>query len=316
MYVVVLVVFAQAILTGSRGPLFSASSVIFVGFALVSKRRIPLSKAYAFMICVGVGALLMLGFRSVLYLGNDRPEAPGIVEALTMASQVRENVQSTGSTGNEFVFHGAALETVDSKHKYDFGLNWIYALTLNPVPRILWPEKPYRFETPGVHWEDIQEVTGLAVLGSSVMHAEDTPDSARRAIGGGAASGAAPGIVADIYMQFGPLSALVFYLMGRYLQKLHVSAAALHSPFATCSYIMLFAISLNGFAQEIYAIFVPFAYAMAPVALFQVLGTRRNRTGRRFTPLARRLPEASPATPDVPPEASAPSREGVSSGAR
>lgn len=220
----------------------------------------------------------MLGFRGVLHLGDDRRELPEIIGALTAVTQLEENAQSTISTGNEFIFHGSILETVDSKQKYDLGLNWIYMFTLHPIPRILWPEKPYRFETPGIHWEDILEVTGLAVLGGTVMHADDTPMTALSAMGRGAASGAAPGIVADLYKQFGLLSTLVFYLMGKYLRRLYVAAASLHSPLATCSYIMLYALSLNGLAQELYAILEPFAYAIAPIVLFELLRIRRRRT--------------------------------------
>ena len=285
-YITILVAFAQAVLTGGRGPFFSTSAVICVGYALATKRKIPLFKAFIVLGCVAVGVLLMLGYRNVLRLGEDRPEAPGIIEALSAMTRLDENAQSTSTTGNEFIFHGAALETVDRKQKYALGLNWIYVFTLGPIPRIIWPEKPYRFEAPGIHWDDILEVTGLAVLGDSVMNATETYETAMKAMGRNAASGATPGIVADLYIQFGLFSAVAFYLMGRGLRRLYISAASLDSPLLTCSYIMLYSLSLNVFTQELYAVLVPFTFAIGPVMLFQLLRTRR-RVGHRIAPVAR-----------------------------
>jgi hypothetical protein len=279
-FLAIFTVFAKAVLTGSRGPLFTAASVIFVGYGLARGRNVSLPRAFAFVGAVGVAALLMLGFRGVLHLGDNPAEAPSLKKALTSITALEDNAQSTSSTGNEFIFHGATIETVDTKHRYHLGLNWIYVYTIHPIPRIFWPEKPYRFETPGIHWEDIQEVTHLTVLGPGMLHRDETIYSTGNPAGHGVAIGAYPGLVADMYGQFGLFSVLVFYLMGKYSRRLFVAASTLDSPLATCGYVLLYGLSLNGFAQELYAVLIPFTFAMAPVVLYTLLTPKRSQVRR------------------------------------
>ncbi|MGA2115776.1 MAG: hypothetical protein ABSH56_13625 [Bryobacteraceae bacterium] len=258
------VLLTHAILTGSRGPLFSALGLLFVSYSITRGRAVPLARAYTILAAVGFGVLLMVGFRSVLTLSEDKPEAPTLAEALDQSTDVSEHERARGETGQEFIYHAALIDTVDQTHKLEFGLGWIYFLAINPIPKLLWPEKHYP-DTPGVAWQDIRDNTGLAV-----------------------APGAAPGIVADLYAQFGPGEALFLYCLGRASRKLFASARQMDSPLAFSAYVMLYAISLNMFAQGFGAIFVPFGYSMAPIVVFTLLSGTASLT--RFRPHGRPKP--------------------------
>lgn len=258
-------VLCHAILTGSRGPLFSAAGSLFVTFSIARRQSVSMRKAFGVLSTVGVGVLLMVGFRMVLHLGDDKDEAPTVSQALARSSGVSDYDWAHGTTGQEFVFHAAFLDTVDESKKLHYGLNWLYYLGLNPIPKILWPDKHYP-ESPGATVADIFECTGVAVT-----------------------RGAAPGIVADLYGEFWLGGVLFLYVFGRSARRLFAVACTLESPLAACAYAMLYAVSLNAFAQSFAALFVPFGYSMAPVVLF----TFFDRWVGKPRPLQHRAPAAS-----------------------
>jgi hypothetical protein len=96
------------------------------------------------------------------------------------------------------------------------------------------------------------------------------------------APGAAAGIVADLYSRFHLLSAIFFYALGLGLRRLFMAARALSSPLTTVGYVMLYAVSLNMFAQGFGAIFVPFLFSMVPVVLFTWFARMSRRKARRL----------------------------------
>jgi hypothetical protein len=247
------IVLGHALLTGSRGPLFSACGTVFVSYSIAMRRTPRLAQTFAVLAVLGFGVLLMVGYRDVLHLGQDKSEAPTLSQALNSSLQPGDYEKAHGTTGLEFIFHAAVLDTVDKSNKYHLGLGWVSFLVLNPIPRLLWPDKHYP-ESPGITFDDILQTTGLAVAG-----------------------GAAPGIVADLYAQFGLGESLFLYWLGRLSRRLFTAARRLHSPLTMCAYVMLYAVSLNMFAQGFGAIFVSFGYSMIPAVLHASLAGLRTR---------------------------------------
>ncbi len=235
----------NAILLSSRTFLFAATVAAAAAIALGRAWQVTLRRAAPAALALGLGVLAILGFRPVLHLGESGTLAPGAGEALTAVMNIDPGSALRRITGNEFVVHAAVLDTVNATGKYDFGINWAFVYLVHPIPRVLWPDKPYRFETPGVGPSDIYAQTGVVVAG-----------------------GAAPGIVADLYSNFGVASLAFLWLFGAASRRLYARALTLHSPLATVSYVMLLASSLNCFAQGFGAILVPLPYALAPMLLF------------------------------------------------
>ena len=247
-------VITHALLTGSRGSLFSAAVSLLVGHAIAYRRKVPLSQALGILALLGCGVLLILGYRGVLHLGEqDTNVTPTLESALLAAASVEEWNQEHGATGNEFIIHSITIDTVDHTGKLDYGVSWIYYLAISPIPRFLWPEK----HSPSliVSSDEITSYTGVPI-----------------------AAGSACGIVADVYVRFGVLSMLFMYGLGKAIRKLFKSARRLESPLAACAYIMLYAVSLNMFAEGFGSIFIQFGYSMAPVIIF---AWSTHRGGRR-----------------------------------
>jgi hypothetical protein len=255
-----------AILTGGRGPLFSVVAVYFVGRSIAQRKNASLGKASRILFLAGVGVIVMVGYRSVLHLGPQTSEAPSAEAAFDSVSGPSEYDKTHATASQEFVLHAAILYTVDQTGKLDYGMQWVEFLVLNPIPKLLWPQKTYPPYT-GVTWSDIAEQTGIAING-----------------------GAAPGMVADLYMRFHLFTAIFMFALGAGFRRLFFYACNLSSPLATIGYVMAYALSLNVFTQGFGAIFVPFAYCMVPVVVFAWVSKRKARL--RQTHLMLRQPAA------------------------
>jgi hypothetical protein len=251
------ILYALSILTSSRGWAFSTTGTLTTSFALAKKRRPSIKQTAPVWVAAGMAALLLVGYRAVLNLSEDRPEAPTFVEAITAGSKVDATHESLHMTGNEFVFAAALLDTVNQERKCDWGREWLYTLTIHAIPRVLWPDRPEYDSQDSVSWDDIFAITGVNVAG-----------------------GAAPSIVGDIYQEFWFLSPLFFGLFGWVSALLYVRAQDVGTPIAVCTYALVCGLSLNVFAQGFGAILVPLPYALLPMFLFYLYNRFSNSEDR------------------------------------
>jgi hypothetical protein len=211
---------------------------------------------------VGIAVLLMVGYRGALHLGPEtsavsaQADLPSAEAAFEDVAGTSEYDREHDTASQEFLFHAAVIEAVDQTGKLDYGLSWVQFFLINPIPRVLWPEKQNPVWS-GVNWGDINEHTGIAI-----------------------APGAASGMVADLYSNFHLFSAIFLFLLGAGFRRLFVSARNLSSPLTAVGYVMVYAVSLNMFAQGFGAIFVPLGYSMAPVVLFTWVTRRSQRKAK------------------------------------
>jgi len=254
----ILFVYAFAILTSSRGIIFAISATVVVSYFLRRMTRPTIAKLLPYWICAGVLVVLMVGYRQILHVGNtDNTEAPTFGQALMSVSSITPSQVSQLNTGLEFLFHATALDTVDQTQKYHWGLAWLYIYTVHIIPRVLWPSKPLSFDTPGITNNDIHEMTGITI-----------------------SAGAAPGIVADGYEQFGALSVVFFFLFGLASARLYVHAQFSGNPLPAMGYTMLCAVSLNGLTQDVHQMLIFGPYAMLPMLAFHFLARRPRMVAR------------------------------------
>jgi hypothetical protein len=267
----VVILYAYSLLTSSRGFTFATTAVILVGYALARRTKPTIVQMVPFWAAAGVAVLLVLGYRQVLHLGEDRRGAggtPTLIEALSKHWETDDRSASRRIASSEFIFHAATLDTVDELKKYDLAVHWFYICTLHLIPRVWWPAKPKKFDSPGITNDDISAVTGIRI-----------------------AFGSAPGVVADIYTNFGPVSPLFFFLFGMAAGKLYEGAQFRGDPSIACAYAMLCALSLNAFAQGFSTLLVFFPYSLAPAFFYhlhtRLLSPRKRRLtlgkGPRFT---------------------------------
>jgi hypothetical protein len=244
----------SAVFTGGRGPLFAAVTTFFIGTSLAQRRSVTILQAGRVLLIAGFGVFLMLEYRNVLHLGQQTPQnIPSVDSAFNNIAGASEYDKEHDTASQEFLFHAAVLDTVDQTGKLEYGVSWLVFFVINPIPRVLWPEK-VNPQWTGINWEDIKENTSIGI-----------------------APGAASGIVADLYSRFYLFSAVFFFALGMGLRRLFIRARNLSSPLAVVGYVMMYAVSLNMFAQGFGAIFVPFGYSMAPVLLFAWTARRTRR---------------------------------------
>lgn len=244
--------FVDAILGGDRGPLFSVTSATFISVSLARRWQVKLKWAACFLAILGCVIAFVFANRGRIHLGMEGPsstESTG--DALIGLLGTSQYEEEHGMVAQEFLYHSAAIEAVDATKKLDFGVTWVEFFLINPIPKVLWPEKAIVF-WPGVTSGDIFEQTSIVI-----------------------APGSAPGIVADLYERFHIFSVLFLFALGSVLRRLFVSARHHNSPLMMVGYVMTYALSLNMFAQGFGAIFVPLPYSMVPVVIFALV-TRRN----------------------------------------
>ena len=256
----------NGLLQGSRHDVFAICAIAWIGWSLAKRSRPSIDRAAPALAVAFLGALLMVGYRSILYLSSDKPEAPTWAEAVTRDLESSDASIQSGNTGLEFVIHASALETVDQTQKYDFAFNWLPVYTVHLIPRIWWSDKPpLRLArvpeaqlATGISMGDVREVTGL------------TP-----------ARGSATGIVAEMYMSFGLFSLLFFIWLGGCARRLLFRAEYLRTPLAMCTYTMAFSLSLNVFGQGFGAILIPLPYSLVPVVLYHWVECFHRRSSAR-----------------------------------
>jgi hypothetical protein len=249
--------FADAIMGGDRGPVFSVASIAFISYSIARRKRVELLRAIGLLVLIGSLVVFVFSNRAKLHLGgNESAQVESSAEGFHDLVGTNEYDQEHGTSGQEFLYHVVQLNTVDQTGKLDYGVSWLEFLVINPIPKLLWPEKTVP-PPIGVTWADIREHTSLAI-----------------------APGSAPGIVADIYARFHLGSMLFFFALGYGLRRLFIEACSLKSPVTTVGYVMAYAVSLNMFAQGFGAIFVPLGYSMAPVLLCAWV-TRESRRRAR-----------------------------------
>jgi hypothetical protein len=246
-----------SVFTGSRGGIFAVSTSFFVARSIAQGKNVSFGKATRILLPIGVLVMLMVGYRSVLHLGpQTSEELPSLESSYQDVAGVSEYDKTHNTASQEFLVHAATLSTVDETGKLDYGLSWAWLLVINPIPRLVWPEKHYPPPT-GVTWSDIYEHTGIGIN-----------------------FGSASGIVADLYGCFHIFSAIFFFAFGKCLRRLFVAARSLGSPLAAVAYVMMYALSLNIFAQGFATFFVPLGYSIAPLAVFAWATRRSERKAR------------------------------------
>lgn len=243
----------DAIIGSSRGSLFAVVGGTFVAVSIARRKQVKLKLTIGVLLTLACLIAFVFANRDRLRVGGQSASATqSPEEALNGLVGTSESDRERGMIAQEFLLQAATIEAVDQTGKLDWGVSWIEFFLINPIPRVLFPEKPtptYRGVTSG----DIFEQTSIL-----------------------SAPGSAPGIVADLYGKFHLLSAVFMYGLGFGLRRLFVLARSFSSPLAMVGYAMIYAFSLNMFAQGFAALFVPFLYSMFPVIVFTWM-SRRNR---------------------------------------
>ena len=181
----------QGLLGARRGPTAMILVSLVMGWHLIRMRRPNLFKTISSAIALGILMLFLVTNRSNIYLGSDfNFETP------------RDNYLMEIHTGNEFIYGSGVILDANARGKYFWGKRYLTIFFIRPIPKQLWPTK-YQ---DAANWFDIPNLAN-SNLGTGAADLSST-------VGWSGAYGAAPGLIADMWLEFHWLYLGALFMIG------------------------------------------------------------------------------------------------------
>jgi hypothetical protein len=182
----------HGLLGARRGPTAMVVVALFVGWYLVRGRRPALSRVVVGSCILGFLMLFLVSNRSNIYLGSD----------FLQSDRQRTPTGYIGAySGNEFIYGGGTILNADALDRYFWGRRYFTVFFIRPIPRALWPSK----------YEDASRILGIPNLEKNLgTGGEQLVET----LGWRGAVGAAPGIIADMWLEFWWYFLLVLFGLG------------------------------------------------------------------------------------------------------
>ena len=214
----------QALLASRRGPTFAIIAVVGMGWFLHRAKRPPVILTAGLGLAFGYLILFLVANRGQIHLGSE----------MEFNSDVTSGVQQA-DTGNEYIYGGGSVLSTQRRGKYFWGKRYLAQIMVRPVPSSVWPTK----------YEDF----GVPELRFNAGTGEGFGDT----LGWQGATGSAPGLIADLWVEAAWL-ALAFlagigWIYGR-MWKLAVERGGAW----TTQYIILAALSIYLVMQTMEAV--------------------------------------------------------------
>jgi hypothetical protein len=232
----------HGLLGARRGPTFMVLVAFGAGWYLMRFRRPRLTTTTVGGLGLGLLMLFLVAHRDQIYLGSDfdfaKDAAPYVFEA---------------GSGNEFVYGAGAILHADALGGHGWGRRYATVLLVRPVPRFLWPSK----------YDDAAAVLGTPSIetnlgvGTDVFH---------ETLGWTGATGAAPGIVADMWLEFAWAAFLVLLGIGWCYGRAWSKAVAEGGMWGV-AYCLLFSLSAFLVMQTLEAMIYRLLLLAAPALL-------------------------------------------------
>jgi hypothetical protein len=246
----------QGILGAKRGPTFMLA-VFFSLSWYFSRRSRPAPGAAAIGgVCIGFLMLFLVANRAHIYIGSDENLTTDALGGVTNAEE-----------GNEYLYGAGAIVSTQTTGRYFWGRRYFAQVFVRPIPRGVWPTK----------YADV----GLPELEQNA----GTRANMKEVVGWGS-DGAAPGIVADLWLEFAWLYVPVICLIGGAYQAVWRRAVTAGGVWAA-QYVILFALSIYLVMQTMEAVMFRFLELSFPIWIAWHLQAKRRRSAPS-TPLAAR----------------------------
>lgn len=180
----------HGLLGARRGPTFMVLVALCAGWYFMRSRRPRLTTTMFAGLSLGILLLFLVAHRDQIYLGSDFVFEEGV-----------QSYAFEAHSGNEFIYGAGAILHADATGEYWWGRRYATVLFVRPIPKAFWPSK---------------YDAAAAVLGtpSIKINLGVGTDAFRETVGWSGSHGAAPGIVADMWIEFSWASLLVILLIG------------------------------------------------------------------------------------------------------
>lgn len=215
---------SQALLMARRGPTFAFVVVVLMGWYTTRRKRPPV--LVMGMLGCGLGwlVLFLVTNRGSIYLGSD-------FDVNTDVSSIVDKAD----TGNEYIYGSGTILAAVRRDHYFWMRRYLAQLLVRPIPSAIWPTKYEDFGVP------------------ELLNNAGTGEGFADALGWVGAVGAAPGIIADLWVELWwlaiPAMAAIGYLYGFVWRR----AVLRGGPWAT-QYVLLSALSIYLVMQTMEAV--------------------------------------------------------------
>lgn len=248
----------QGLLGARRGPTFQILVLLGMSWYMMRRARPRFVVLLTTGILVGSFLLFLVSNRGNIYLGSDFSFENAKLEYFEV-----DNTQNP--VGNEYIYGGGAMLSTDANDSYYWGRRYFAVLFLRPIPRQLFPDK---YEYFGV--SEILQNLGVGT------------DSFQRSLGWVGAEGSAPGIVADMWIEFWWGSMVLLFGIGWCYGRAWRLAVS-DNLFYMVLYTLLASLSLFLVFQTLEALLYRFLFSIIPAWLmWQLIGVRKRAVLRQL----------------------------------
>lgn len=180
---------STAVLMARRGPTFEFVLVVLMGWYINRTKRPPLIAMSVLAVGVGWLVLFLVTNRQSIYIGS----------SFDMKTDVSEVVEKP-DIGNEWIYGGGTVLSAERRKHYFWMRRYLAQILVRPIPSSIWPTKYEDFGVP------------------ELLYNAGTGEGFGDTLGWEGAVGAAPGIVADLFIEVWwfaiPLMGLIGWLYG------------------------------------------------------------------------------------------------------
>jgi len=245
----------QAWYTSRRGPTFMIAVVLAMTWYLNRGTRPPLLLTAGAGVLVGLLMLFLVSNRGAIYMGSDSE----------LTTEVTDIVE-TADTGNEYIYGAGSMLSAEQTRKFFAGKRYLAEVLIRPIPSAVWPNK----------YEDF----GLPEL----THNAGTAEGLTETLGWAGADGAAPGFIADLWVEFRWFSMPTLWLLGRLYGRFWRNAQLKGGPWVA-QYIVVASLSVYLVMQTMEAVIFRFLLMSLPIWLTWRLAHRKPAAWPAPTPL-------------------------------
>ncbi len=241
----------QGLLGARRSPTFILCVVLVAGFFLNRNRRPAIVPLTLGGIVLGYVLLLLVANRDRIYIGSD----------FDLSTDVSSYAEGSNA-GNEFIYGTGAVLNAKESGRYYWGERYLIYLVIRPIPKELWPTK----------YQDVGRPELLVNAGTGGEEFQST-------LGWSGAIGAAPGIIADLWIEMSWLAVGALWLLGWWYGMTWRNAASRGGAWVP-QYIIMLALSLYLVLQSLEACVIRVIILSAPLWIAWVWMNRRMKAER------------------------------------
>jgi hypothetical protein len=227
----------QAIFTARRGPAFMIIVVVAMGWYMNRNKRPSLLLMGTAGSLLGFLMLFLVSNRQNIYLGSDRDVTADVAA-----------IVEKPDTGNEYIYGAGGILSSEQRNSFYWGRRYLAQVLIRPIPRSIWPTKYEDFGLP------------------EMTHNAGTGEGFTETVGWQGAVGSAPGIIADLWMEFHWWNLAVLFLLGRFCASAW-RAAQISGGVSSAQFIIMAALSIYFVMQTMEAVIFRMLILSVPLRL-------------------------------------------------